>query len=102
MGWRELTDDQLAELAAECDRRVGAFAAQGVTFQGLGEHWIVAMLEQLLGESAVNAAREHHLVWLKAQLDEAEPKIRQAKILQGIAGANGHPPAPNREQRRHG
>jgi hypothetical protein len=88
--WRELTDDQLLELTQENDRRVREFMAQGVAFTDLTQHYMMVMLEEVLGPRGMAAAREKHHLWLKDQLDQAAPEIRRARA----AAMLGVPPAP--------
>lgn len=86
MAWhRELSDSELFDLSQECDRRVNTLIAEGIILQGLDQHYVNMMLEQLLGERGLDMAREKHLLWVKEQLDLAEPKIRQAKLEQMFA-----------------
>jgi hypothetical protein len=92
-GWRETTDEELVALQADVDGRLDALRAEGVTFQGIEDHFIITCLELLLGDRQANLAKETHLLWLKAKLADAEQqvanfKVRQ-KLLGGIAGTNG-------------
>lgn len=89
--WRELSDAELFDLSQDCEQRMKALQAQGVMMQGAEQHYITTMLEQLLGDRATDSAREKHLLWMRDRLDEIEPQVRSAKILQGVAFGNGKP-----------
>lgn len=90
--WRDLSDEDLAALGKEIDGRVQSLAQRGVNIQGLGEHYIITLLEEMLSPASLNRAKEKHYVWTKERLDEVEPQIRQAQFMAGLNGA--HPPLP--------
>lgn len=87
MGFRKLSDAELNSLGQECEQRLGALQAAGVQINGLGEHFIMSMLEVLLGPGAYKQAQELHLEWMKGQLDTIEELHREARArhILGIA-----------------
>ncbi len=88
---RELSDQELMELSQSNAARVLALQQQGVVFQGIDEHYVQTLLEQLLGESMLAVDREKHHLWLKGNLDASESQIRAARLTQGVAVGNGAP-----------
>lgn len=92
---RTLNDTELFELSQEVERRVAALREQGVVFQGVEYNYLTAMLEQLLGPAAIDAAREKHLLWLRANLDETEPKLREARARMRLGLNPDGSPQPN-------
>lgn len=91
-GWREMTDEELARLSQDCDRRITELQSQGVQFFGVGEHYIQTLLEEQMSERQLAAAREKHWLWVKERLDAVESEIRSTLLRQklGIAPTNGN------------
>ena len=88
--WRELSDEQLAELETECKARIDALNAQGVGVD-FSAHYIRVMLEQLLGERGVARAREIHFLFVCDQLNLAEPQVRELRAREVLGlGPMGH------------
>lgn len=79
---------EVEELIASCQARLTALAGQGVVMQGLSDHWIESLLLQLLDGEQLHQAKVAHFRWLAERLDEAEPQIRQQRILAGLAVDN--------------
>lgn len=99
--WRELSNEELFQLDAENMRRIEALQAKGFAIMGEREHYMLSLLEGLHSERSLLAAQEKHAQWLADRLDENEglavqmlEQQRQARLLEGVAGAqpNGHAP----------
>lgn len=94
---RTLNDVELAEFAAELDRRVKALLAQGVPLPiaQVENHYLVGLLESLIGPTDSLRVKEWHLEWLERQLDNVEAEVRAHLISSGIFdGADDVPGFP--------
>jgi hypothetical protein len=88
---------ELEELIVTTDARLEDLAARGIGVGGAGEHWLQELILQLIDGAQLHQAKEKHYQWLNARLDEADEKIREMILTQGIARDNGS----NRATRRH-
>jgi hypothetical protein len=97
-GWRTLTDDELFALSQENERRCNVLAGKGAQLFGIDTHYLILLLEEQMSDRAIAAARETHHLWLAERLDQvegqvrdAEDKLRQQALMQGVSFGNGHP-----------
>lgn len=88
-GWRTLSDEELFELDQDIERRIAALLAEGAQIFGKQEHYLKTLIEESMSERQLAAAREKHLLWVRERLDEVEPAIKRAKLMQGVPGFNG-------------
>lgn len=78
---------ELDQLRASNLDRLTKLQARGVVVPNLGDHYVVAMLETLLGERLIEAQliHEHDLA---AALDSIEKQATHALLMQGLRGSN--------------
>lgn len=94
-GWRQLSDEELFDLDQEVTARRAALQQQGVQVFGVDEHYMRTLLEEILSERQLAAAREKHLLWVRSRLDEVEPEVARALTLQRLGIGQQQPAASN-------
>ncbi len=73
--------DELAQLQASNASRLAAINAAGMRVNGINEHWLYALLEEVViataGTERMQELRLAHERWLQPQLDQAEALLAQ-------------------------
>lgn len=84
---RELSDTELAALTVDVYRRMAALDSQGIPIplEQISNHYVVGLLEALVGPDEALRVREWHLTWMDKKFDmlEAALRMRMLGILDG-------------------
>jgi hypothetical protein len=75
-------EEELAQLAAANTKRMAELMTAGARVAGIGEHYLISLLEMVLsycGPDALVSAKLAHERWLVPQLDQAEATFREMR-----------------------
>ncbi|HUO47997.1 MAG TPA: hypothetical protein VMU09_04105 [Acidimicrobiales bacterium] len=91
---REMTAAEVAGFALDVQSRINLLIQQGVLLP-LGQmenHYVIGLLEELLGAQRSLRVKEWHLSWVDRQLDTVEAQVRMQSLANLEAAANGRQP----------
>lgn len=79
--------DNLEELKASNKERIQRYANQGVRFEGLGNGYMMRMLEHLCGDALPEIQRVHEL-WTADLLDHQDKQTITDRLLGNLGKRN--------------
>ena len=86
-------DVSTADLHAANMKRLESLNQRGQRLMGIDEHYLVELVELLLGPERVAQAKYTQEVWLSAELDRIESMIRQGALLAPLNESFVGPPS---------